>query len=134
MRKKVVDCVHKIGGCENEHSISADTSAEKFAFAITKDGDGEEHLGIKMDYEFMNKLIENLQYFYRKGMIPWVCPSCGRFFGANYDVGSIRWFECGSCGAEWELYNETDVDEFVDREKLKLKGAEEKWITKTLKK
>lgn len=134
MRKKVVDCVHKIGGRENEVSIKADTSDEKFTFAITKDDDGEEHVGIKVDDEFLEALIENFRYFYSKGMIPWVCPSCGRFFGGNYDVGSMRWFECGFCGAEWELDNGAEVDEFVDKEKLKLKGAEEKWITKTLKK
>ena len=119
-------CEIKIGGVLNAYSLESTDSAEKeeegrYSFALTKDPDGEEHFGVRLSEEEINNRINIMREFWQEGMIPWICPSCGKLWGANYDVGSLQWFECNFCGAEWELANGDDVDKYVDQEKRKQK-------------
>ena len=92
-----------------------------FQFAIVPDDDGEKHFGINLTEEKQNEYLEHIKHFYSKGMIPWICPSCGRFYGGHYDVGSMRWFQCHFCGAEWELKNGEELDKYTESEERKLK-------------
>ena len=41
---------------------------------------------------------------YKEGMAPYFCPSCGQLMGGNYPM-TVKWFECGVCGAHWECSN-----------------------------
>jgi hypothetical protein len=118
-------CTTKIGGELNTFSLSSDEKAQKemqerSCFAITKDSDGEEHLGVKLSKEELSERMKIMRQFYKEGMIPWVCPSCGKLWGANYDVGSLRSFSCHECGAEWELINGDDMDVYTERERRML--------------
>ena len=58
-----------------------------------------------------------IRQFFMEGMIPWVCPSCGKLWGGNYDVGAMYWFKCHVCGAEWEQKNPEEVDRIIENAK-----------------
>lgn len=90
---------------------------ELYGFCTTTDPDGKEHFGIWLSEEHLENRLKYIRDFYQEGMIPWICPSCGKLWGAYYDVGSMTWFKCHCCGAEWELTNPDEVDENIERAK-----------------
>lgn len=96
---------------------SRKNAEEKYGFRTTYDADGGEHFGIWVSEEHLEERLKHLRDFYQEGMIPWVCPSCGKLWGGHYDVGSMTWFKCHVCGAEWELINPEEVSENIERAK-----------------
>lgn len=119
-------CTQKFGDELQTFSLQSNEKAQadeqsRYCFATTQDRDGGEHFGVKLTDEEIESRIQNMREFWQEGMIPWICPSCGKLWGANYDVGSLRWFECHFCGAEWELINPDETDSYLDKEKRKLK-------------
>ena len=115
-------CTQKFGDELHTYSLKSDENAQeaeklRYSFATTHDKDGGEHFGVKLSEEELESRVKVFREFWEEGMIPWICPSCGKLWGANYDVGSLRWFECHFCGAEWELVNGDEVDKYVDNSK-----------------
>ena len=119
-------CTIKIRDALNDVSLHSNDDVqekekERYSFAITHDPDGDEHFGVILGKQELEDRMHNIKQFYEEGMIPWICPSCGKLWGANYDVGSLRWFECHFCGAEWELINPEETDSYIEKEKRKAK-------------
>lgn len=119
-------CTQKIGGEENTFNLidseeSVKAAEERYGFQTTYDSDGGEHFGIWLSEEELNHRLEMIRQFYKEGMIPWICPSCGKMWGGLYDVGSIVSFQCHVCGAKWEQTNPEEVDRIIeDAKKPKL--------------
>lgn len=103
------------------NEIAQEKEQERYSFAITHDPEGDDHFGVVLSKQELDDRMKVLREFYEEGMIPWICPSCGKLWGANYDVGSLRWFECHFCGAEWELINGEEVDKYTSKEQRKLR-------------
>lgn len=92
-------------------------SETRYGFRTTYDSDGNEHFGIWLSNDEIKHRTEMIRQFFMEGMIPWVCPSCGKLWGGHYDVGSMSWFKCHVCGAEWEQINPDEVSENIERAK-----------------
>lgn len=106
---------------DTEESI--EYSKQRYGFKHFTDDDGNDRIGIYLSDEELDQRMTDLRDFYKEGKIPWVCPSCGKLFGASYDVGSLQWFQCHVCGAHWELVNGEEVDNIIkefDKPQLKL--------------
>ena len=104
---------------DNEESIKY--AEERWGFTETQDSDGGDHFGIWLSEEELEHRLEMIRHFYEEDMIPWLCPSCGKVCGGLYDVGSMVWFRCHCCGAEWEQKNPEEVDRIIaDAKKPKL--------------
>lgn len=117
-------CTQKFGDEFQTFSVSSNEKAqvqeqERYSFALVEHGE-EQHFTVKLSEEEIKNRVADIRAFYEEGMIPWICPTCGKLWGANYDAGTIRWFQCHFCGAEWEMANEDEVDKYLDNEKRKL--------------
>lgn len=115
-------CRMNINGGENTFNMfdteeSRKASEERYGFQTTYDSDGGEHFGIWLSEEEIKHRTEMIRQFFSEGMIPWVCPSCGKVWGGQYDVGSMVWFKCHVCGAEWEQTNPEEVTGNIERAK-----------------
>ena len=113
-------CTHKMCDAE-EYTVNLQSNdesrkyaEERYGFTETFDADGGDHFGIWVSEEELEHRMEMIRQFYTEGMIPWICPSCGKVWGGSYDVGSMRWFRCHVCGAEWELKNGEEVDKIIE--------------------
>ena len=115
-------CTRRVKDEELTFSMSDSEQSQKYAeerygFGTIKDPEGDEHFGIWLSDEELEQRIEHIRQFYKEGMIPWVCPSCGKLWGGQYDVGSMTWFKCHVCGAEWEQINPEEVSKNVEEAK-----------------
>lgn len=64
----------------------------------------------------VEKEVDKWRYARSKNGIPWVCPTCGNFYGFNYGQ-TLMQFQCGRCGALWKCMNFDEVSSEEDDNK-----------------
>ena len=97
-----------MGFRHNEKMKAEEDPAE--AFAIVTDPDGLDRLGVKLSEKELGTRLKTIRGIYEKGMIPFICPSCGKLYGGSYDIGTLIGFRCHMCGAEWKIKNQKKVE------------------------